>query len=262
MNTPMIPINIVPSARVFAKVPDTEAWVSPLIGKNSAQMRADAAGVGGVEVRYDAVEPVAYLVEQKANTTLRGHFHEADQFQIFFGGEGRFGSKPMTGMHVHYASAFTPYAPIAAGTPPFRYLTLRNGIDRGAQFMPESKPILMARHRNYRAAVFEVPARPTAAPQDGMQSVDLMPFAADGLGVRLYSLAPNSSFEGPSPRDSRGQYWLELARDSSFAPDSRFPTGLVFIPPEAAAVRFEGGALGRELLLLQFARHVSSLTSV
>src|SRR4051812_30395764 len=66
-------------------------WFTGYLGFDADEAATDAS-----------VRPVAYLIEQDADTTLRSHFHVSDQFQVFVHGAGLFAGRPLRHVTVHY----------------------------------------------------------------------------------------------------------------------------------------------------------------
>ena len=66
---------------------------------------------------------------------------------------------------MHFAGAWSPYGPLAAGGDGLQYFTLRNGWDPGARYMefPDNRAALRALPRRHREAVGEI-----AATADGL----------------------------------------------------------------------------------------------
>ena len=99
--------------------------------------------------------PVGYLVQQAPHSQVPGHFHQADEFQIFVDAAGSFGTKAIKPC-LHYAGGFTPYPPIVAGGTELRYFTMRVAPDPGAMVMPDKKEMLKAAKRAYRHHLVEL----------------------------------------------------------------------------------------------------------
>ena len=102
------------------------------------------------------IYPMAFLVEQDADAVVGAHYHQADQFQVMVGGSGRLGTHDVAAGAVHFAGAWSPYGPLAAGGDGLHYFTLRNGWDPGARYMefPDNRATLRAlprRHREWSA---------------------------------------------------------------------------------------------------------------
>src|SRR5215470_2418669 len=63
--------------------------------------------------RPGADYPHAFLVQSQGVRIARPHFHEVAEWQIFIGGSGKIGRHDLLPITVHYASAYTPYGPLA-----------------------------------------------------------------------------------------------------------------------------------------------------
>lgn len=241
----------------FYKVPNgPDSFVSSCIGINAVERKVKGLPTRPPEAFPPPVEPIAFLVEQAANSRLPGHYHQADQFQVFVSGEGSFGIKPITGMTVHYAMAYTPYAPIHATTAPIEYYTLRNGWDPGAQWMPEKKAGLMTREHPYRHGLGLVPAlvgdADGPASIEGLVEQNVVPFEQDGLGATLYQASTPQTIHGCSPDSGRGQYWLVLKGDCTINEHQASVRSIAFVSPDEPAPTIIAGAQGVSILMMQF----------
>ena len=239
----------------------TNTWISSYVGINSVERRTLGLPARTPENFPPPLEPIAFLVEQEANSRLPGHYHQADQFQVFVAGTGFFGTKPITGLTIHYAMAFTPYAPIQATQKPIEYYTLRNGWDPGARWMPEHKAGLMDRKHPYRHGVCAVPPLVGDAngPADiaGVLEQNLVPFEADGLGVTLYQATSAVPIEGPAATTGRGQYWLVLRGKCKINGTEATEQSLLFVSPDEPAPVILPEAGGIAILLMQFPKRES-----
>lgn len=98
--------------------------------------------------------PQAYLVHQQPGWVLPVHFHLQDQFQVVVGGSGTLGPHVLKPGAVHFASRESGYGPITAGPGGLDYLTLRETIDFGVWYLPESRARMQAGLRKRQATVF------------------------------------------------------------------------------------------------------------
>lgn len=232
----------------------TEIWVSSYLGVSVSE--AQARGLTPAVSDDADVTPVAYMVEQGVDSVVPGHYHRTDQFQIFVQGDGAFGTKPIEGCSMHYAAAYTPYAPITARRTSVQYFVFRLRYDPGAQWMPEYKEQLVQAKRPRRAEFAPIDV---AAPEDlaGLRSVDVAEVLApdaSGLASWVYRIGPNQSASGPSPAGGRGQFWLVL--DGTCAmDDAEVPARSVhFTSHDEAPLRLRAGAAGAQVIGVQFAR--------
>lgn len=86
--------------------------------------------------------PNGFLVDQPAGAVIRTHFHTVSQWQVFVGGSGTLGRRPVQGFVAQYVAAHTGYGPITAGAQGLWYMTLRASGVTGANYLPESRAAL------------------------------------------------------------------------------------------------------------------------
>ncbi|MDN3986936.1 hypothetical protein [Zwartia vadi] len=240
----------------------TDTWISSYVGVNSVERRAKGLPTRTPESFPPPLEPIAFLVEQGPNSVIPGHYHQADQFQVFVSGEGKFGIKPIEGLTVHYAMAFTPYAPIHADSTGVEYYTLRNGWDPGARWMPEHREALKGRTKSYRHGLGSIP--PMIGDADGPKSIEgvlmqpIVPAEDDGLMCALYQTTSEALISGPAPTTGRGQYWLVMRGQCEINGQQATERSLVFISPDESAPTINAGADGVAILLMQFPKRESA----
>ena len=212
----------------------TPFWFTSYIGANR-YTRAEGDAVPGPETIY----PMAFLVEQDANSVVGAHYHQADQFQVIVGGSGRLGQHDVSQAAVHFAGAFSAYGPLAAGADGLHYFTLRNGWDPGARYMefPDNRAHLRTVPRRHREVVGDVDEP-----------------APDGLCARRHRLAAGTSITGPDPSSGAGQFWLVLSGSVVRADVTLPERSCVFVYPEDTPFTATAGPDGLEVLALQFPR--------
>lgn len=205
------------------------------------------------------VSPIAYLIEQVPHYTLRAHFHEADQFQIFVTGKGRMGSHAAIPGQGHFVGPFSGYGPIVAGEEGVTYMTLRNSWDPGAQFLPDKIEKIRAKRHGRREVMFDVPAPvdddAQLATLQETKITTLIETQADGLAASSYLLSPGESATGPDPSVGGGQFWLVMAGEM-VGPNERplKRLSMAFAWPEDTQYVARAGAAGLHVLMLQFPR--------
>jgi hypothetical protein len=192
---------------------------------------------------------------------IPGHYHQADQFQVFVSGEGKFGIKPIEGLTVHYAMAFTPYAPIHADHTGVEYYTLRNGWDPGARWMPEHREALKGRTKSYRHGLGAIPALigDAEGPKniEGILTQVIVPAEDDGLMCTLFQTTGEAVISGPSPAQGRGQYWLVMRGHCQINGQKASERSLVFVAPSEPAPTINATTDGVAILLMQFPKRES-----
>lgn len=197
-------------------------------------------------------KPVCYLVEQDPNTVINPHYHQANQFQVFVGGEGALGKHAVAPLLVHYVDAHTPYGPIVSREDGIQYFTLREEFDPGAQFLPEQ--IAGLKHVQRRHVTTEPMAQssPDTLPsRDGASVRPLFEPHADGLAAWLVHAGPGARIAHEPP--VRGsQFWLLLKGEATYCGDALAASAFIYVAPDEPAPELVGGDGGSELLIVQF----------
>ena len=249
--------------RHYYQLPNgTDTWITSFIGMNSVERRAKNVGPREPVGFPPPLEPIAYLVEQGSNMTNPGHYHQADQFQVFLSQGGKFGVKPIDMLTVHYATAFSPYAPIQAAEEKVVYLTLRNGWDPGARWMPQFKEELKASKLPHRSGVGKKPAvfgeTGGVAELTTLDQQEIIPSSEDGMASTLYQCPAGTQITGPEPSSGAGQYWLVVKGECDFGGRKLEHYGLSFVAPSEQAVVIRATDQPVAILMMQFAKRLSA----
>lgn len=149
--------------------------------------------------------PQAFLVQYDPKRTSRAHFHEVDQFQIIAEGKGKIGRHELRPYSVHFAQAYTPYAPLAAAAEGMTCVTLRRSDFGGAQRLPESKAVLEQVPNRLCAFVND---EAEGLPEDGIAAGTRCQYVPENWRC------PDSQRPSRTSRWSRSRRWL-------FGPDIR-----------------------------------------
>lgn len=226
------------------------ATLTTYFGSNWTLAGPDAPPPPGPEVLY----PMAFLVEQSAETTVQTHYHQANQWQVVVGGGGSMGTHAVGPVVVHYANAYSSYGPLRSGPEGLHYFTLRNGYDPGAQYIPGARDKLRQAKRKFREA------KHVAGPPCTQRGTEvLVPMAEDGMGALRFRLAPGESATGPEPATGLGQFWVVTAGSLLAEGEALPPLSLLFVRPEERAFTATAGAEGLEVLALQYPRDPAHL---
>lgn len=210
-------------------------------------------------------QPQAFLIEMSANEVIVPHFHEVDQFQIFVSGSGSLGrnkevSQPLA---VHYADHHTGYGPINAGPQGYSYFTLRAKSDSGAVYLHKPgyrERLKPSAKRHGVAAGITLSTEPVLMDRKDVQVEPLMQELAtgDGLGVALIRMGPGTSYSGPDPSATGGQYYLVANGSVEIEPGAYAAWTPIFVSKTDRPLTLQAGPRGLEALLLQFARQEST----
>jgi hypothetical protein len=230
----------------------TEVWINTFIGTNLVSRRAR-----GLTAEPDAAAlyPMAYLVDQAPNSTIKAHYHRADQFQVFISGSGAFEGKPVSAITAHFASAYSPYGPIVSGPEGVSYFTFRKVWDSGARWMPDHRDELRAAARPHRGAVGPSQSPLSAADLAALpeiSSVALVGPEPDGLAIWVYRIPPRAALTGPAPSDGEGQFWLMAGGNGIVGATALDSLSCLFLSPDEPACRVTAGDGGAELVVAQF----------
>jgi len=236
-------------SRRYVEVEEGAAWVQDYFGRdNAAAVNKGAPPTHGMDC------PQAFLVEQQPNQVADPHFHLIDQFQVVVSGGGMFGKRPIAGISIHYANAYTPYGPIAAGPEGVHYITLRNRWDSTlAHFMPKCRDELKPVKRRHLLVDPMDPATPSdlaALASPIMQ--DLHATEADGLGLWRYRIPGGQAVDGPDPAMGDGQYWVVLSGGLIMDGWVLSPLSCIYLQRSDAPLELAAAPGGVEMLGLQF----------
>jgi hypothetical protein len=236
-------------SRRYVEVEEGAAWVRDYFGRDGA-----VAFNGGKPPAQGMPCPQAFLVEQQPNQVADPHFHLIDQFQVVVGGDGRLGKRPVSGIAVHYANAYTTYGPLAAGPEGVHYITMRNRWDTTlAHFMPKCRAELKPEPRRHLlidpvdAATADQLSTLASPARQSLHEAD-----PDGLAVWRYRVPDGQAVDGPDPATGDGQYWLVLAGRLAAGGETLSPMSCLFVDRSEKPLELAGGPGGVEMLGLQF----------
>lgn len=222
-----------------------QAHLTTFIGSNR-YVGGEAQARPGPEVVY----PMAFLVEQPPGSVVQAHFHEANQFQLVVAGGGMLGKHALRPIAVHYSNAYSAYGPLAAGEEGLHYLTLRNGYDRGARYLPAAREELRGVRRRFREATAEAGPMP-----DGATTEVLLAGAPDGLGAWRHRLPAGAALQGPDPATGDGQFWVVTGGGMRMADGALLPAlSCAFVAPDEAPLAVTAGGAGLEVVVMQYPR--------
>jgi hypothetical protein len=233
-------------------------------GTGEEHWRTDFLGKPG-DGEIHELEPQAFLIEMSANEVIVPHFHEVDQFQVFVSGSGTIGRNKESGqpLLVHYADHHTGYGPIAAGPQGYSYFTLRAKSDPGAIYLHNPgyrEKLKPSAKRHGVAAGITLSTEPVLMDRKDVQVEPLMQelSTGDGLGAALIRMGPDTTYAGPDPSATGGQYYLVLNGSVEVEAGRYGAWTPIFVPRSDRAIRLRAGSKGAEALLLSFANRESA----
>lgn len=191
----------------------------------------------------EAPGPQALIARQAPGWTLPVHFHMRHQFQVVLRGHGSLGRHTLVPGAVHYTSPQSGYGPIVAGAEGLDYFTLRVLTDKGAWYLPESRPFMTPGLRKEQ--------------QWGVHGDDEPPFATliprrdDGLGAWSYRPAAGDTVACVAAPSDAGRFHVVIG--GAFRCEGHeWPAGSCIYAPREAAPRFEATQPGGLLVVVQF----------
>ncbi len=241
-------------ARSTRRRQTADGWNTAFIGANAYTLPPDAKPPAD-----DALHPMAFLVEKGPGAVARPHFHQADQFQVVVAGRGVLGDHEFSDGTVHYTDAYSAYGPIVAGKSGIWWFTLRNRWDSGARYMPAEREVLHAardRHQHWELITEAMPSALLGELREATEiSCHPVLEAEDGLAGWRYLIPPCTAINGREPSAGGGQFWLVLAGGAAVDGGDLLPANsCIFVDADNAAFAGASGAVGAELLCLQFRR--------
>jgi hypothetical protein len=165
--------------------------------------------IGGVGARMANCK----VIDQDPSSTVDPHFHTVNQFQVVTSGGGSIGRRSVSSITVHFTAPHTPYGPIRADGGGLTYVVLRDAVDEGAAWMPQSSSKLNRAIKRRHAISEPIPPSP-AGYLAGLVAIvvrAMIPAEDDGLEAAVLSLPPGASEVCRDPRSGGGQFLLVTA---------------------------------------------------
>ena len=225
-------------------------------GTGRPQWRIDYMGMRTPHVED---RPHVFLVEMDSGGSIRPHFHQVDQFQIFVSGDGSFGRSAVPFIALHYADHHTAYGPIQAGPLGLSFFTIRAKCDPGSIYVdnPGYKELLKPTKKRYvlkdNIALSTEPVlqhRAEVAVENLLEGTD----DSDGLGASMLRLGANMKTAAPDPSATAGQFYL-VVNGSLLLDGTGYPVwSIVHVTPADAPLEVRAGPQGLEIIVFSFPR--------
>ena len=172
--------------------------------------------------------PEAFFIEAKVNVDEAAHFHDVDQFQLFFGSSGSyFQRQQITAVMAQYADAFTTYGPFGSGEGGFRFYTLRGRPSALRAYMPQERDKLI--HRGVRQKRVDLEPLLRQATPEVATIEPVWEEEPDGLAIYWIEIPPGQSVASP-PAHGAGQYQCVLAGTVHVDGQRLAPRSLGWVP--------------------------------
>jgi hypothetical protein len=195
--------------------------------------------------------PHAFLVDVPVNTTAPAHFHDCNQFQIFYPAAGVFYKRhPVERTLLHYTDAFSAYGPFGTHENPLVFHTLRQNGTSLTGYVPQDRDKLVQRSgRNLVAEITD--SEPDQDPGSIDMTVLIQP-TDDHLAAYSIRAGSSATMMLPSASRSGGQYICVLSGSLVFR-GTEYPTRSVgWAPPGSNGIEAIAGTRGTHVLVLQF----------
>jgi hypothetical protein len=196
--------------------------------------------------------PEAFLVEQPPDITIGAHFHDVDQFQVFFSSPGAtYQREPISTVTLHYADAYSTYGPFASGpTDELHFFTLRAHHSSMHADMPGSRDKLLYRGR--RQKTIELGPVLSEEPAEHSGTVTLIAAEEDGLAADLVTVAPGDELNLPVTNEITGRYYCVLSGELVVDGEPLEARSLGWSTSEGTTHRLGAGEAGCQVLALDF----------
>lgn len=195
------------------------------------------------------LSPDGFLVDQPPGAVIRTHFHGNSQWQVFVGGSGTLGRRPVQGFVAQYVAPHTGYGPIAAGDRGLWYMTLRPSVATGAHYLPESREQLDATLPKLQltSELFLPDAVNAEQPQ-----LEMIAPRPDGLAAWMVWLAPDTTVPAPEHPGGLARYYV-VTRGELLADGNHLgPLSVAWTDGGDLAMPLRAGRPGLSVMVLQF----------
>jgi hypothetical protein len=197
--------------------------------------------------------PQGWLIDFPAGRRVNLHFHDVDQFQVFFPSPGStFRRHEMEPLVVHYADAYSTYGPIVAGPTDMHFTTLRAQGSRFVAYLPKERDKLVKKgKRNYHVGLEGWLSEPLPAEGEALMKPLFKP-QSDNMAIYTVAAGRGARFEGPSPRQSSGQYYCVVGGTFDDGAQQLERMTVAWRSPDDDLPALVAGPEGGRLLVMQF----------
>jgi rubredoxin len=171
-----------------------------------------------------------------------------------YNGAGSLGKHAVGPGAVHFSRAYTPYGPIAYSEKGLGFITLRAHRDPGAQYLPESRPVL-------EGVAGRTPWQITAFPdfdidpgQHGvaMKALDGLQGHADGLAGFSVKMNAGAKAYAPDPSKGDGQYIIVMKGGVEHEGTLKKDLTIIWVGKDEGPFQLVAGPEGVEAIILNF----------
>jgi hypothetical protein len=186
--------------------------------------------------------PEASLVHYGPHRDSRTHFHNVDQFQIFYGVPGAvFQRSPIPELFVQYADAWRAYGPFSVEETAMDFFTLHARVSRHQGFMPEdrdTRPQSGARQYGFDLSPYLCPSADIAEQYTQHEAI---PLEDDGLAATVFCAKSGVDLTFSLPAESAGSHVLVIDGSLVDEGESFGARTLAWVPAGSEAAHFRTG---------------------
>jgi len=199
------------------------------------------------------VSPQAFLIEQEADSVIRPHFHQENQFQVIVDGSATLGSHEVGPINLHYASRHTGYGPISSGPRGVSYFSLRDRTTAQAFYLPESRDLMEdVPRRNVFAERFTACAPETLRLLARSQVTPVIDPQLDGLSAWVARVPPGKTLRIPTPDGGADRFYM-VSSGSMVLDGAELPVlAMTFASAVEPDFSIVASAIGVEVLVMQY----------
>lgn len=202
-------------------------------------------------------EPQSLLTEMSPHEQILAHFHAVNQFHVYAAGSGALGKHPLQPLMIQFMDHHTAYGPLVAGPQGFSFFALRMQTDSGPTYLdrPGYKEKLQpSRRRSPLSVPIVLSTEPvlqhrTELAREALFEVDRYD---DGLSAHILRMGTGMQTRGPAPQSTRGYYLFVVNGSMLFAGQELGVWSMVAVGNDEDECRIEAGAMGLEVLLLEY----------
>jgi hypothetical protein len=197
---------------------------------------------------HDGIGPQGFLVEMLPEHVGPAHFHDINQFQVFFPARGaRYQRTAIDAVLLHYADAYATYGPFESGAEPLQFFTLRATHTRFIGYMPTDRDKIV--RRGGRNVHVEVPPRRLDTSQGTVDA--LIGPHPDGLAAHRLTAGAGGSLPIPAS-GGIGKYVLVLDGEVLHDGERHGAQSLAWLDPEGPEVLSAPKSSGFDALVMEF----------
>lgn len=196
--------------------------------------------------------PNGFLVDQPAGAVIRTHFHTTSQWQVFVGGSGTLGRRPVQGFVAQYVAPHTGYGPIAAGKQGLWYMTLRASGVTGVNYLPESREALDTSLPKLQ--LISECFLPDAV-DAGRPVAEMIAPRPDGVAAWMVYVPHGQTVAAPRHQGGVARYYVIASGEMVADHCCLGPLSIVWTDEEDLSMPIQAGQSGLTVMVLQFPRN-------